>query len=211
MRTAPLIAGAAIALTLATEPAVVAAETRLHPASGLGTNAIDSFVGWPTLFHAAAVGATVGLVKSGADYEASVYFRDHPGFGHAGAGGNILGYAAPIVGTAALWIAGRASHDDETLVASYAVLQSTALTLGTVTLAKLITGRAPPEDYDREHGSRDVSSSFRFGFYRGGIIDGWPSGHTAMITAIAGTLTAYYRSWVVGVIGFWPPRIPASA
>ena len=188
MRTAPLIAGAAIALTLATEPAVVAAETRLHPASGLGTNAIDSFVGWPTLFHAAAVGATVGLVKSGADYEASVYFRDHPGFGHAGAGGNILGYAAPIVGTAALWIAGRASHDDETLVASYAVLQSTALTLGTVTLAKLITGRAPPRmtiaNTDRATSVAPSAS----GSTAAGSSTGWPSGHTAMITAIAGTL-----------------------
>jgi len=191
----------AIALAVAAEPRTATAETQITPFTGLGTNTVDSFVGWPTLFHVAAVGATVGIVRSGADQDTASYFREHPTWGHAGLVGNILGYTAPTVGTAVFYLVGRASHRDETVVAAYAVMQATALTLATVTTLKFVTGRAPPED-EYLDGPRGASRSFRFGFYRGGVIDGWPSGHTAIMTAMASTLTAYYPKAAVAIIGF---------
>ncbi len=174
--------------------------TRLTPLSGIGEHTLDAFVGWNTLFHVAAVGSTYALVESGADYETTRFFRDHPSFGEPGIGGQILGYAAPIGAIAGLYVAGRAAHDSETLVASYAVLQSAALTLATVTTLKLVTGRAPPDEVDLASG-RDVGHSFRFGFGRGGVIDGWPSGHTAAVTAVATTLATYYRSTALAIVG----------
>ncbi len=191
---------AALPLTLAASADVARADTELTPLSGLGTNTFNSFVGWSTFFHVAAISSTGVLVQTGPDHDAAEYFREHPGWGKAGVGAEYLGYLAPTVGTGLVYLFGRTSHDDKTLVASYALIQSTALTLATVTTLKFFTGRAPPDEVDFEH-SKDVGHSFRFGFNRGGVYDGWPSGHTAIITAMASTLTAYYRSTAVGLVG----------
>jgi membrane-associated phospholipid phosphatase len=197
MKKRALVLGAAV---LATSPDIAAADTELTPLSGLGSNTFDSFIGWPSFFHIAATSSTGVLVQTGPDHDASLYFRDHPGWGAPGIGGELLGYVAPTVGTGLVYLVGRTSHDDKTLVASYALIQSTALTIATVTTLKFFTGRAPPGEVDFES-SRDVSHSFRFGLNRGGVWDGWPSGHTALITAMASTLTAYYRSTAVGLVG----------
>lgn len=194
-----LVAGTVLALAM--QPRAASAETRLTPISGLGTNAFHSFVGWNTAFHVAAVGATAALVTSGADHEASKYFRQHDSWGPTGAVGYVLGYTAPTVGTVLFYVTGRLQQRDETVVASYAVMQSTAIAITTITALKLVTGRAPPEDFDHDS-THDARQSFRFGLYRGGIIDGWPSGHTAMLTTIAATLAGYYRRSSVTLIGF---------
>jgi membrane-associated phospholipid phosphatase len=60
---------------------------------------------------------------------------------------------------------------------------------------KLVTGRpAPNEDNipslaeDDDH----LSRTFRPGFYRGGVVAGWPSGHVAVTTAVLASLVGYY-------------------
>ena len=61
---------------------------------------------------------------------------------------------------------------------------------------KTITGRVPPHIQDAIDGKEkyqdDYSSDFRWGFYRGGIKDGWPSGHTTVAVAMATTLVTMY-------------------
>jgi len=191
-----LLAIAALAAT----PRVASADTTITPLTGVGSNAVDSFFGWSSIAHVAAVGTTVAFTRGGPDHNASLYFREHASWGKPGIGAEILGYVAPTAGTAMVYLVGRVSQNDRTLVASYALIQATALTLATVTTLKFFTGRAPPDKIDHE-GSRDVSHSFRFGLGRGGIIDGWPSGHTAVITAMATTLASYYRDAAVTIIG----------
>jgi membrane-associated phospholipid phosphatase len=93
------------------------------------------------------------------------------------------------------------SKSPETVGAGYAVLQAGALTLGYVTLLKLFTGRpAPSEDYIPSLAEDDaaLSRTFRPGFYRGGLVSGWPSGHVAVTTAMLAALAFYYpESWLL--------------
>lgn len=194
--------GMFVIAALVASPGAARAETEITPVTALGSNTFNSFIGWSSLFHVAAASSTFALVRTGADYDTSIYFRNHPSFGDVGIGGEVLGWVAPTAGTALVYVIGRAGGNDKTLVASYALIQSTALTLATVTTLKFFTGRAPPDETpDFPGGSHDMSRSFRFGFNRGGVFDGWPSGHTAIITAMASTLAAYYRSAAVAIVG----------
>jgi membrane-associated phospholipid phosphatase len=75
------------------------------------------------------------------------------------------------------------------------------LTLGYVTLLKLVVGRpAPRDDYVPSVAPDEakLSRTFRPGLYRGGVIAGWPSGHVAVTTAMLASLAAYYPdSWLL--------------
>ena len=86
--------------------------------------------------------------------------------------------------------------------AAYAVLQAGALALGYVTVLKLVTGRpAPRDDYIPIAGARttrQLSRNFRPGFYRGGVVAGWPSGHVAVTTAMLSALAFYYPDALAG-------------
>jgi membrane-associated phospholipid phosphatase len=107
----------------------------------------------------------------------------------------IAGVAGPVALFGGLHLAGRLTENPETVGAAWAVLQSGALTLGYVTVLKLVTGRpAPRDDYIPSLATDEatLSRTFRPGFYRGGVIAGWPSGHVAVTTAMLSALAAYY-------------------
>jgi membrane-associated phospholipid phosphatase len=162
---------------------------------GLARNFANSFVGINFGFHLAAVAATATMTSQDVDLRVHNYFHDHPRWGHAAYPIAILGVAGPVVLFGGLHVAGRVSGNPQTLGAAFAVLQSGALTLGYVTLLKLVVGRpAPRDDYiptlapDEEK----LSRTFRPGIYRGGVVAGWPSGHVAVTTAMLSSLAAYY-------------------
>lgn len=179
MRLRPALA---LALTLATAaraeaPVDGAAEAApLRPWSYLAENAAGSFQGVNLLLQLGAVSATWALTSQGVDQSVHTTFRDHPAWGYAGLPAVFLDAVGPVILIGGLWGAGRRSQDAELTTASYAVLQSSALTLAWVTVLKTATGRPPPNPDD----PRDRSGTFRFGLMRGGIFWGWPSGHTAM-------------------------------
>ncbi len=50
---------------------------------------------------------------------------------------------------------------------------------------KAFTGRVHPSMHEVGH---DISDLFRFGFLRGGVFWGWPSSHTTIAFAMAGTI-----------------------
>ncbi|MBN2574353.1 MAG: phosphatase PAP2 family protein [Deltaproteobacteria bacterium] len=159
------------------------------------------FLDFNLSFHIAAVAATATMTTHDTDLEIHRYFRDHPDLGRIGYPIIVAGVAGPVLLFGGLHIAGRATQNPETVGAAYAVFQSVALTLGYVTLLKLVTGRpAPRDDYipslaeDDEH----LARKFRPGVYRGGIVSGWPSGHVAVTTAMLSALAFYYpKSWLL--------------
>ena len=162
---------------------------------GLARNFANSFVGLNFGFHMAAVAATATMVSQDADLSVHNYFHEHPRWGRAAYPAAILGVAGPVALFGGLHVAGRMSGNPETVGAAFAVLQSGALTLGYVTLLKLVTGRpAPRDDYIPSVAPDEASLSrtFRPGIYRGGVISGWPSGHVAVTTATLSSLAAYY-------------------
>jgi membrane-associated phospholipid phosphatase len=165
------------------------------PFDGLARNFADSFVGLNFGFHLAAVAATATMVSQDTDLSVHNYFHEHPRWGRAAYPAAILGVAGPVALFGGLHVAGRMSGNPETVGAAFAVLQSGALTLGYVTLLKLVTGRpAPRDDYIPSVAPDEASLSrtFRPGIYRGGVIAGWPSGHVAVTTAMLSSLVAYY-------------------
>ena len=165
------------------------------PFDGLARNFANSFVGFNFGFHVAAVAATATMTSQDVDLHVHHYFHDHPRWGRAAYPAAILGVAGPVALFGGLHVAGRMSGNPETVGAAFAVLQSGALTLGYVTLLKLVTGRPAPRDDFIPSVAPDeasLSRTFRPGIYRGGVIAGWPSGHVAVTTAMLSSLVAYY-------------------
>lgn len=76
-------------------------------------------------------------------------------------------------------------------------MQTTVITLSSVTILKGITGRHPPRNDDSKSPEWQ-SRQFYFGVLNRGIFTGWPSGHMASVTALASTMIHYYPevSWV---------------
>ena len=167
---------------------------------GLAGNLANSFLGLNFGFHLAAVATTATMTSQDVDLSVHNYFHDHPRWGRGAYPVAILGVAGPVALFGGLHVAGRMSGNPETVGAAFAVLQSGALTIGYVTLLKLVTGRpAPRDDYIPSVASDEASLSrtFRPGIYRGGVIAGWPSGHVAVATAMLSSLASYYPDSVL--------------
>jgi membrane-associated phospholipid phosphatase len=163
------------------------------PFDGLARNFADSFGGLYLGLHLGAVAATATMSTQDVDVEIRRYFHDHPRWGQAAYPAAILPVVTPAVLFAGLYWKGRS--DQRTLGAAWTVLQATALTLGTVTTLKLVTGRPAPRDSyipDLAADDAKLSRTFRPGIYRGGVIAGWPSGHVAVTTAVLTSLVVYY-------------------
>jgi membrane-associated phospholipid phosphatase len=174
------------------EPAV---ESMPGPLDGLGGSVSRAFLGPNFVFHLAAVAATATMTTQDVDFQVRDYFHPRRRWGQAAHPAVILGVAGPALLLAGLHGAAWWTHDRETLGAGLAVLQAGGAMLGYVTLLKLVTGRpAPRDDYvpgvapDME----SLSRTFRPGFYRGGVVAGWPSGHVAVTTAMLASLVTYY-------------------
>ncbi len=165
--------------------------------TGLGKNIIESYSGWNSLYHIAGVGLTYFLVKN--DYDASMLKAtskmDENTSVAIGFPGIMLGYIAPMAVPATMYFAGR-KNNRELQIASYAVMQSLGVAVVANGLLKAVTGRRPP-DPDHENKEK-LSRQFRFGFLRGGLHYGWPSGHLMANMAMASALTAYYpeKTWL---------------
>ena len=90
-----------------------------------------------------------------------------------------------------MYFHGKKKNNERTVNTSYAVAQAAIISLIVSSLYKAFTGRLPPEMFD-ELSVTDISNGFQFGFMRGGIFNGWPSGHTTTAFAMAVCLMILY-------------------
>jgi membrane-associated phospholipid phosphatase len=198
-----------VVLSLA-RPVLAADEQPGHvypgPLDRLGWNLADSFTGMNLTFQLAGIAATATMMTQDTDVRVRRYFNDHPDWGKGVYPVVIFGTAGPVLLFGGLNVVGRVTENRETVGAAYAVLQSAALTLGYVTVLKVFTGRpAPSDSYIPSLAEDDahLSRTFRPGFYRGGIVAGWPSGHVAVTTAMLTALAFYYPdNWWLKVVAF---------
>jgi membrane-associated phospholipid phosphatase len=170
--------------------------SEVHPATALGRNLRDSFTGTSLFWHSAAIVATGALVESGADAETQGYFARRRELDPYTVPAVWLGYFMPLVLGGGLALHGVAARNRDTRAAGSAVLQATLIAVATTSVLKAVTGRPNP-DPTREPDMLRASREFRFGFLRGGIHYGWPSGHLGVNTAAMTSLAAYYDSWAV--------------
>jgi membrane-associated phospholipid phosphatase len=103
----------------------------------------------------------------------------------------------PFVTGGSLYAYGKLGKDDRAVAASFAVLQSSLIAFLYNSLLKAITGRPNP-DWQHHSDMKELSKTFRFGFMRGGIFWGWPSGHTSSTMAVVSSLTSFYadKTWL---------------
>lgn len=188
------------------------------PFDRLGRSLVDSFVGPQFAFQLAGVAATAALSSQDADVRIYRYFNQHPLWGRDVYPVIVAGVVTPVALFGGLHIVGRLYDSPRTVGAAYAVFQATALSLVYVTALKLVTGRPAPHDDlipslapDDAH----LSRAFRPGIYRGGVVNGWPSGHVAVTTAILTSLAFYYPDnwWLkaVAVVGSAGMMLAVSA
>ncbi|HEX2960566.1 MAG TPA: phosphatase PAP2 family protein [Ignavibacteriales bacterium] len=170
--------------------------------SGLGDNIINSFKGNNLYLHLSGIALTALLVTTSSDYYVFKYFNEHPAYGDAARPVIRFAQYFPFVIGGALYAHGKLNSDQEAVAASFAVVQSTALAFVYNSMLKAITGRPHP-NWREESDMMSLSKQFRFGFWRGGIFWGWPSGHTSSTMAVVSALTNFYpgKTWLK-VLGY---------
>lgn len=156
-----------------------------------GNNIINSFRGRNLLYQLAAVAVTPVIVSSDLDYHVEHFFNQHPVYGKFADVVPYSGELLPFIAGGSLLAYAKAENNDEVLGASFAVIQASIIELMDNIALKAITGRPGPNW--RKYSNMDaLSEEFRFGFLRGGIFNGWPSGHTGATMAVVSALTNYY-------------------
>ncbi len=168
----------------------------IKPWSNAGANLYRSFTGWNSLLHVSAAGATYAIMESGADYDAERYFNRHPDVSAAFMPVAITGMVGPVGLSAFAYLRGRVRKDLPLYGAGCALMQANSMSWLYTSTLKSITGRPYPNPYEPDMDQQ--SRTFRFGFMRGGIFWGWPSGHTAATMATASCLAHYYpeKRWI---------------
>ena len=162
-----------------------------------GNNILDSFKGRNLYLHLAGIASTALIVTTGVDYQVEHYFNQHPEAGQWTRPILFTGELLPFVAGGSLFAYAKIKNDDETLGASFAVLQASLIEFIYNSALKAVTGRPNP-DWRHNSDMDSLSKTFRFGFLRGGIFWGWPSGHTAATMAVVSALTNYYpdNTWL---------------
>jgi membrane-associated phospholipid phosphatase len=162
-----------------------------------GNNILDSFEGKNIYFHLGGIASTYILVNSGADYYVENFFNAHEEYGTYARPVVYTGMFLPFIVGGGLFAYAKSGKNNEALGASFAVLQASLIEFLYNSTLKAITGRSNPDW--RDNADMDsLSKNFQFGFLRGGIFWGWPSGHTASTMAVVSALTNYYpdKTWL---------------
>ena len=162
-----------------------------------GQNILDSFKGNNLYLHLAGIASTYFLVSQNVDYKVEHFFNQHEEYGNWARPVVISGALLPFVLGGSLYAYSKLKNDDEVMGASFAVLQASLIEFLYNSTLKAITGRPGP-DWRRNTDMKALSKTFRFGFLRGGIFWGWPSGHTSSTMAVVSALTNYYpnNAWL---------------
>ena len=177
------------------------------PIHDLGANVVDAFTGWNLALHLGGIAATAVMSPSGADYEIHRFFAEHPDLGAPTDLAVEAGDIMPFLVSGGLLGYGYLLDSPREVGAGWAALQATVLSFGYVTLLKALTGRPPPPEDDPTADARELSETWRFGFWRGGVFHGWPSGHTMVAMSLMSSVATYYADyWWVGALASSPRR-----
>ncbi len=164
------------------------------PTWHVGEHLVDSFVGWNAPVHLGSVAATALLVTYDIDSGVQKWAASHQEVSFSWALPGLLGGASiPVLLPAGMWLL---SDDPDTLQGAAAAAQAVVISFAANTLLKALTGRESPPHEDHADDGRSVeerSRGFRFGFLRGGVFEGWPSGHSMVNMALAASLASYFH------------------
>ena len=164
----------------------------------LPRNLIAIFSGRNLLWHASAIVLTIVIVASGVDW---AYYQSTRAelFSELARPALRLGMFIPVLGSLAVLLAGEVARKRRVITTAWALGQAALLAYLITSCYKAITGRRPPPFHGHIgtlalNGSAltDSSHGFQFGFLKGGIFWGWPSGHTTVAFSMALCLIMLY-------------------
>jgi membrane-associated phospholipid phosphatase len=166
------------------------------PWTDLGRNALASFSFPKILFHLSATAGTLLIIESGLDTRVHNFFARNTFFDKYSHPGVSRGAVFPaVLGCGALF-SGLIGRSSQLISAGSSVLQASLLAVCYSSALKALTGRPGPEPVIYQ--DNKASQAFRFGFLRGGIYYGWPSGHLLANTAAVTSLFSFYgdKTWL---------------
>jgi|GEM_PF-3126201 len=163
----------------------------INPFTGITSNTANAFWGVNGVLQLAALGITPLLVQSGADRETHNYLVNHQSFTPYSTPALAGAVLIPVALGGGLYTYGRMQNSSHEVAAGCAVAQATLLAFSYQTLLKSVTGRAGPRPREM---TQDEVADFPFGFMRGGVFWGWPSGHMLTTTAIITSMQTMYPS-----------------
>jgi membrane-associated phospholipid phosphatase len=158
----------------------------------INKNFVHSFTYNYGLNHLTSIGLTWGMVKGGVDWEIRKLSSRNLFIQYAGLPSVILGGLTPIILPISLYFYGRWERDSQIQNTALALGQAAILSLTISTIYKAVTGRKGPSAFESDGNLPNYSKDFNFGFFRRGVFDGWPSGHTTTAFAMATTLIELY-------------------
>lgn len=176
--------------SFATTAATPKATHAARPWDHLGTNMARSVTGWPLALHAAGGLSTWSLINAGTDAHVlrAASRQDRTTNALIAGPGLMTGTFAPVLLPLSLYVF---ADDTEWKSTGAVAMQAVGVSFLYNNILKGITGRPPP---DAGHPDVDAHArEFRFGFLRGGVFHGWPSGHTMVNTALATSMASYHR------------------
>lgn len=167
-----------------------------------GNNILNSFKGNNLYLHLAGIALTSVLVTQDVDYKVEHFFNQNPEYGQWARPILVTGQLLPFIVGGGLYAYGKFDNNSEYVGASFAVLQASLIEFLYNSTLKAITGRPGP-DWRHNTDMESLSKTFRFGFLRGGIFWGWPSGHTSTTMAVVSALTNYFpeAAWLK-IVGY---------
>jgi membrane-associated phospholipid phosphatase len=165
---------------------------RMNPFTGIGKNIGAGFTGNNLLLHSIGILSTFIIVQSDIDYKVHAFFNKHTEAGSLASPAARMGMIVPVVLGSGLYLTANLFNQGKEIAAGSAILQASLVSLTYSWALKAFTGRPGP--HPDEYGDmRKASRIFRFGFLRGGIFWGWPSGHLMVNTAAMTSLAYFYR------------------
>ena len=188
-------AGGAVQFAAASGASVEAAGGRENAAEAPGlrwniaAHLAASYSGWNSFAHLGGVGATWFLIETQIDARVQEWSaRRHKVLSGAASFPALAGgFFAPALVPFYM----MRSTNPRIRKGGLAAGQAVAAALCASTLLKALSGRSAP-DARRPHDVERRSRRFRFGFLRGGVFDGWPSGHAMTNMALAASLSSYF-------------------
>jgi membrane-associated phospholipid phosphatase len=174
----------------------------ISPFTNLGDNTVNSLSGGNLYVLPVVAAATYVLLTTDTDFYVHEYFsRNIASYETYTSAALLGGYIAPLAVGGGMYLWGKINGDSKTSAAGSCALQAITVAQLTVTVLKAVTGRPGP-DPTKYPDMREASHIFQFGFLRGGLHYGWPSGHLATNTAwIVALMTFYNRSLPVHIGG----------
>jgi len=164
----------------------------------LPRNVIAIFSGRNLLWHASAIILTIVIVMSGGDWAYYRATRAEAFFLFARPALR-LGMVTPVLVGLIILIAGEATRSRRLITTAWALGQAALLGYLITCCYKAFTGRLPPPFPGRFRTSAlngsaliDSSHGFQFGFLKGGVFWGWPSGHTTVAFSMSVCLVMLY-------------------